>query len=85
MRRSFCPTGAASGPLLLLPGPAAMTDPIKSGETFNCEERTRLLAQLEQAIQETILTRNETDASDALKCWRAARRAFMRHIEEHGC
>jgi hypothetical protein len=62
-----------------------MPDHTKSSELSECEERERLLDDLDQAIRETIQTRDEAGARDALKFWRAARRAFMRHVEEHGC
>ena len=51
----------------------------------DCAERQRLLAELEEAINETIRAKGRPESKVAYKKWQAARKAFMRHIEEHGC
>jgi hypothetical protein len=51
----------------------------------DCAERQRLLAQLEEAIKETIRAKGKPESKAAYAKWQAARKALTRHIEEHGC
>ena len=51
----------------------------------SCAERQRLLADLEETIKETIRAKGKPESNAAYKRWQAARKAFMRHIREHGC
>ncbi|HXJ38084.1 MAG TPA: hypothetical protein VNH18_02330 [Bryobacteraceae bacterium] len=51
----------------------------------SCPERQRLLADLEEKIKATIRAKGKPESSAAYKRWQAARKAFTRHIREHGC
>jgi hypothetical protein len=50
-----------------------------------CAERHRLLADLEEKIKETIRARGKPESNAAYKQWQTARKAFTRHIKDHGC
>ena len=51
----------------------------------DCAERKRLLAALEATIKETIHAKGKPESKAAYAKWQAARKAFTRHIEKHGC
>ena len=51
----------------------------------DCKERDRLREELNEAIKATIRARGKQDSAEAWKTWKAARREFMHHIQEHGC
>ena len=57
----------------------------EKGERPACEERQRLLADLEQAIKETILAKGKPESKAAYAKWQTNRKAFARHILKHGC
>ena len=50
-----------------------------------CKERERLMAELQAAINDAIRTQDEPEADVGVKKWRAARAAFMRYLQGHGC
>jgi hypothetical protein len=51
----------------------------------NCAERRRLLDELEEKIKDTISAKGKPESKAAYAKWQSARKALMRHIEEHGC
>ena len=55
------------------------------GEKPECAERDRLLLELDQSLKNLIEVRESKEADTAWKAWREARKAYQRHIEQHGC
>jgi hypothetical protein len=53
--------------------------------TCQCDERDRLLRNIEQAMKGVVDTQEPDKPNVALDAWKSAREEYKRHIEEHGC
>jgi len=54
-------------------------------DTLQCDERERLLRDIEQAMKGLVETGESESQHIAMDAWKSARAEYKRHIEEHGC